>query len=53
MKTANIVKALQNVRKLLGDAQPQNVPPTGLFIGGKFVKSLSGKTFEVINPSTG
>jgi acyl-CoA reductase-like NAD-dependent aldehyde dehydrogenase len=22
-----------------------------LFIGGKFVKSLSGKTFDVVNPA--
>ena len=26
--------------------------PTGLFIGGEFVKSVDGKTFETINPST-
>lgn len=26
--------------------------PTGLFIGGKFVKSVEGSTFEVISPST-
>lgn len=26
--------------------------PTGLFINNEFVKSVSGKTFEVINPST-
>lgn len=26
--------------------------PTGLFINGEFVKSVDGRTFEVINPST-
>ncbi len=25
--------------------------PTGLFIGGKWVKSKEGKTFETINPT--
>jgi aldehyde dehydrogenase (NAD+) len=27
--------------------------PTGLFIDGKFVPSVSGKTFSTVNPSTG
>ena len=31
-------------------ARPMN---SDLFIGGKFEKSASGKTFEVVNPATG
>ena len=34
-------------------AQPPTVKDQPLFIGGKFVDSVSGKTFPAINPATG
>src|SRR5207302_3845493 len=33
--------------------QPPKVKDQPMFIGGKWVDSVSGKTFETINPATG
>lgn len=53
--TSSTTRARASARRLLlapgaADARPG---PTQLLIDGKWVNSLSGKTFETINPATG
>lgn len=46
----NLVKSLKKFSSFTSKSVP--LPPTLLHINGKFVPSVSGQTFETLNPST-